>query len=280
MATRWFGQRPLLELQTSGPLSPWPSGAMRHGACGCCKCGGLYTNSDLFTRYGAYRDGLRIKLVIAGLQDAFNYEIEGYKTDVAGMSGWNGTYYLDVVRSQFGCIWSASDFAVACEISYHCYDSIDDLYDQSFTADCGILSESARDSGAPGSDRDVFFYLLKAGITHEITSNAEPDPPFFFDAHPMLALTFEPSSYFRGNGIDGGTFGSPANRDVSKIGWDAKQLPDIISGDVTFRFSGSIAPLNTYDLNDPDWIGIDDFYDQATEEFIPVGTFTAEIERL
>ena len=57
-------------------------------------------------------------------------------------------------------------------------------------------------------------------------------------------------------------------------------MPDTISGDVTFRFSGSIAPVNTYDLNDPDWIGIDDFYDQTTEEFIPVGTFTAEIERL
>jgi hypothetical protein len=41
---------------------------------------------------------------------------------------------------------------------------------------------------------------------------------------------------------------------------------------------GAWGDVTGYD--DPDWVGIDDFYDTATDTFKNAGTFTAEIERL
>jgi hypothetical protein len=67
---------------------------------------------------------------------------------------------------------------------------------------------------------------------------------------------------------------------TSRIGWDGKRVNDTISGNLRFYKSifGSWGDVVGYD--DPDWIGIDDFYDTATDTFKNAGTFTAEIERL
>lgn len=273
MATRWFGPRPFV----SGILAN-----TRHGSCGCCKCGGLVKGSNVFdspvnpfelVNYPAYRDGLRVKLVIADIQDAHSIELSGYYTDITGMSGLNGTWYLTVVRTQYGCIWSADD-AELVEISYNIYQNTLP-YDYTYTLNVNIEAKSTRPAAVIPTN---FFDLLSLGLVADLgafnPSGLSPTPAG--DLHPVLGIEFVPTSneYSQATQNTGPTF------NWSRIGWDGARVQDVISGDLRFYKSmfGLWGDVTGYD--DPDWVGIDDFYDTGTDEFKTAGTFTAEIERL
>lgn len=273
MANRWFGPRPVV-----GSLDS----TTRHGSCGCCKCGGFDNGANVFDNplgdvtdlvtYPAYRDGLRVKLVISGIQDAHSIEFSGYFTDITGMSGLNGTWYLSVVRTQYGCIWTADDSELV-EISYNVYQSTIP-YDYTYTLNANIEAKSARPSSLIPSR---FFSLLSLGIVADLGA-FDPgalSPPPAPDQHPVLGIEFAPTSAQYGEATDVGvTFNS------SRIGWDGARVGNVISGDLKFYKSifGVWGDVPAY--SDPDWVGIDDFYDTATDTFKTAGTFTAEIERL
>lgn len=273
MATRWFGPRPFV----SGFLEN-----TRHGSCGCCKCGGLEKGSNVFNspilpfelnNYPAYRDGLRVKLVISGVQDAHTIEIDDYHTDITGMAGLNGTWYLSVVRTQYGCIWSADDSELV-EISYNVYyDGIP--YDYTYTLNANIEAKSTRPSTVIPAN---FFDMLSLGIITDLgafnPSGLSPSPAG--DLHPVLGVEFVPTSseYSQATQKTGPTF------NTTRIGWDAARVQDVISGDLRFFRSVFGVWGDVPDYDDPDWAGIDDFYDTATSTFKTAGTFTAEIERL
>ena len=270
MATRWFGPRPVLAsfLETT-----------RHGSCGCCKCGGLDNGSNVFNtlnstlvNYPAYRDGLRIKLVISGIQDAHSIEIDEYYTDITGMAGLNGTWYLSVDRTQYGCIWSADD-AELVEISYNIYENYLP-YDYTYTLNANIEAKSTRPSDVFETN---FFKLLSLGIVTDIGAfNPDDLTPPPGQVHPILGIEFVPTSseHSQATQKTGPTF------NWSRIGWDGARTQDVISGDLRFYKSifGAWGDVIGYD--DPAWNGIDDFYDTATDTFKTAGTFTAEIERL
>jgi hypothetical protein len=269
MAKRWFGPRPHLSAFLS---------TTRHGSCGCCKCGGFDNGSNSFnnlvntiTDYAAYRDGLRVKLVISGIQDAHSIEIDEYYTDITGMSGLNGTWYLSVERTQYGCIWTADDSELV-EISYNIYENYLP-YDYTYTLNTRLEAKSERPPGAITSN---FFNLLSVGIVSDIgTFNPGALTPPPGQVHPILGIEFVPTSAQYGEATDVG-----AVYNTSRVGWDGKRVADTISGDLRFYKStfGTWGDVVGYD--DPDWIGIDDFYDTATDTFKTAGTFTAEIERL
>jgi hypothetical protein len=271
MATRWFGPRPAVgQLEAN----------VRHGSCGCCKCGGFDNGSNVFNNtltdrvnYPAYRDGLRVKLVISGIQDAHSIEIDEYYTDITGMSGLNGTWYLSVVRTQYGCIWSADDSELV-EITYNIYENYVP-YDYTYTLNANIEAKSARSSQVVAGN---FFNILSLGLVTDLGAfnPGALTPPPFDGVHPVLGIEFVPTSseYSQATQKTGPTF------NWSRIGWDGARTQDIISGNLRFFRSvfGGWGDVVAYD--DPAWTGIDDFYDTATDTFKTAGTFTAELERL
>ena len=274
MATRWFGPRPVLGAFES---------TTRHGSCGCCKCGGFDNGTNVFDNplgdvtdlvtYPAYRDGLRVKLVISGIQDAHSIELSGYYTDITGMSGLNGTWYLSVVRTQYGCIWSADDTELV-EINYNIYQNTIP-YDYNYTLNTNIEAKSTRPPSVIPSN---FFNFLSLGIVTDLGAfnPGALSPPPAGDQHPVLGIEFVPtlSGYNQATQKTGPTFNS------SRIGWDGKRTQDVISGDLRFYRSVFGAWGDCIGYDDPAWTGIDDFYDTATDTFKTAGTFTAELERL
>jgi hypothetical protein len=272
MAKRWFGPRPALGSFTS---------TTRHGSCGCCQCGGLNNGTNVFdtpagvremVNYSAYRDGLRAKLVISGVQDAHSIELSGYYTDITGMSGLNGTWYLSVVRTQYGCIWTADDSELV-EISYNIYQNTIP-YDYTYTLNANIEAKSARPTNAIEAN---FFALLSLGLVLDLGAfnPGGLSPPPAGDLHPVLGIELVPTSAQYGEATDVGV-----TYNTSRIGWDGLRVADTISGNLRFYKSvfGAWGDVTGYD--DPNWVGIDDFYDTATDTFKNAGTFTAEIERL
>jgi len=272
MATRWFGPRPYLGSSAS---------LTRHGSCGCCKCGGLDNGTNVFntstpvgeaTPYPAYRDGLRVKLVIAGVQDAHSIELSGYHTDITGMGGLNGTWYLSVVRTQYGCIWSADDSEIV-EISYNIYyDGIP--YDYTYTLNANVEAKSTRPTDVIEAN---FFELLSLGLILDLgTFNPGAlSPPPAGDLHPVLGVEFVPNSaqYGQATSVD-------VTYNTSRIGWDGARVQDVISGNLRFYKSMFGAWGDVIGYDDLAWTGIDDFWDTTTDTFKNAGTFTAEIERL
>jgi hypothetical protein len=275
MATRWFGPRPV--------VSPFEA-YTRHGSCGCCKCGGFDNGTNVFSNtagnitdlvtYPAYRDGLRIKLVISGVQDAHSIEIDEYYTDITGMSGLNGTWYLSVVRTQYGCIWTADDSELV-EINYNIYENYFP-YDYNYTLYANIEAKSTRPVGVVPSN---FFNILSLGIILDIGAGAwDPGalvPPPSPELHPILGIEFVPtSSEYRQATNAGGVY------NTSRIGWDGGRTQDVISGNLKFYKAYFGEWANVLDFDDPQWTGIGDFYDTTTNTFKTAGTFTAELERL
>lgn len=282
MAGRWFGPRPLYQPIAIG----WPNEIARHGSCGCCGCGGLYSTSavadldGLFTKYAAYRDGLRLKLVISGVPDAFSVALNPgypiYITTATGMSQYNGTWYFDIVRTQYGCILSASD-EETFDVAYQMSDP-DFGYDIPYTQRVTL--------GAFVSRSGDFLQTIGPFISHY-----SPDYysdvmlsglPYGTSIHPMIGLAFEPSDSQYPNA--GGTIGYAPDAatliESFSTAVDAARLSDTIAGNLRFRLSEALIEQDPIDFTNPDWEGIGTFWDTATNSFKVAGTFTAQIERL
>lgn len=266
MATRWFGPRPVV-----GSLDS----TTRHGSCGCCKCGGFYSAASsfgldgLFGKYASYRDGLRMKLIIADVPDGWNAEIFLIHTDVTGLSGVNGTRYFDIQRTQYGCIWSADDFDEVA-VEYHCYETDENLYDYTF-------EQITRIGGIMPTPRGNFFARIDASIQHSSADYIAQAPSPIYQDHPFIGLRFVPDDSQYG----ASSFGGGAVLEDWRVGWDATRLPNVITGSLRF-FLCNILGGDQYpiDLTNANWTGIDTFWDTATDAFKTAGTFTAEIERL
>ena len=271
MATRWFGPRPIRQPAGEG----WPLAIERHGSCGCCQCGGYYStdfvfdNDAIFTKYPAFRDGLRMKLTIADVIDGWESELFQVFTEVTGLSGINGTRYFDITRTQYGCILSADDFD-SVTVNYHCYETDSPIYDYNFDQIIRIGCLSSRGG-------DPFFSKVEGVLEYSCQDYIDQAPVPIYQDHPFIGVEFVPDSAQYGSGLTG----SGAVLDISKIGWDSTRLPNVVTGDLRF-FLCNILGGDQYpiDLTNANWTGIDDFYDTGTDTFKTAGTFTAEIERL
>jgi hypothetical protein len=278
MATRWFGPRPIEQPIGTG----WPDAIVRHGSCGCCGCGGFYSVDavsdfdELFTKYAAYRNGLRLKLTISGVPDSFAVDFNTiWQTEASGMSGYNGTWYVDIIRSQYGCIFNALDSAYF-DVEYEARE--DGFYTRNYTHR-GVIQP---------------FVAKTFSALNYVSGNIRHFSPDYYDdaflpgiadnIHPMIGIAFEPSdsAYDLGFGIaegapDGQTFFSS-----SGVGWDSTRLNDVVSGDLRFYLSQSLVNQDTMipDFTNALWTGTSTFWDSGTSNFKTAGTFTAEIERL
>jgi hypothetical protein len=269
MANRWFGPRPIYQPIATG----WPSLVSVHGSCGCCACGATYTNEAdelVFTKYPAYRDGLRVKVVVSGVPDSFSIDYAGtWFTEASGMSGYNGTWYFDVIRSQYGCIYRAVD-RHSFDVSYRASDPFFP-YDENYVQKMRLGSEAYVEY--PFTRLSAFFeqFTLDWGDLMSKIPSA---------IHPMIAIDLEPTDPEYAS-----TLGTFYDDDLlifierSRASWNATNLPNVISGNLRFR--QTILPLQVpEDFDDPDWSGVSTFWDTATSAFKTAGTFTAEIERL
>lgn len=267
MVTRWFGPRPI----QSGAIE-------RHGACGCCGCGGLDVD-DNFVRYPAYRDGLRMKLVIEDVPDSFAVDFNGIIfTEASGMAQYNGTWYLDIIKSQYGCIWDATD-EETFDVEYRMYDP-GFGYDLNYTQRVCIRSNVVR------SSTNVFLARLESIIAHfspDYNANVILSGlPYGTNIHPMIGVSFQPtdSSYRLADGLVTAP-DSVTLEEQRAVLWDAARLEDVISGDLKFYLSrfADQDPMSP-DFTNAAWSGIGTFFDTGTADFKIAGTFTAEIERL
>jgi hypothetical protein len=281
VANRWFGPRPIYQPAATG----WPDLISRHGSCGCCKCGGFYSTTavedfdDLFTRYPAYRTGLRVKVVISGVPDTFAVDAGNvWYTEGSGMSGHNGTWYFDVIRSQYGCIFLADD-KETFDVTIRAYDASPNTYDETFIQRVRIGDFALLTAGLP-------LNYLAAFIDHY-----SPDYDSVFAAsgimnfgpfgHPMLGLSFEPSDaqyQFTDSLFYDTTL--LVSTDRSATAWDATRFDDVITGNLRYRASQVLALQGPFDFDSVAWTGQGTFWDTGTSDFKIAGTFTAEIERL
>lgn len=265
MAKRWFGPQPL-EL------------SFAHGSCGCCGCGG-FASEDEFIKYAAYRNGLRMKLVIAGVPDGFTCSLNSggtaiYITTATGMSGYNGTWYFDIIRSQYGCIFNALDFDTF-DVGYVATDP--DFYPLGvpYTQTVRIRPRVFR----PGATFLSFVYGSIEHYSSDYEFGASPLVAGY--THPMIGLAFEPTDV--AYSTNGGLITEPGLLIESHSAiWRADQLTEVISGNLRFFLSDALvdqSPMSPA-FTDPIWQGIGTFWDTATSDFKIAGTFTLEIERL
>jgi hypothetical protein len=269
MVRRWFGPRPIY----NDPV-------YRHGSCGCCGCGG-FNADDVAIRYAAYPNGLRIKLTIEDVPDGFTCSIDGgypiYITEASGMSQYNGTYYLDIIRSQYGCIFSANDFA-EFDVAYNMSDPDFD-YDINYTQRVRIGSRVTRTT--PFLAR-VFASIgqFSPDYYDNVVLSGEAYGTFI---HPMIGLAFEPTDPddYSAQGFDTDLI-SGATIEEKYAGWFVERLNNVVSGNLRFYLTSAIAdqfPM-VPDFTASEWDGISTFWDTGTSDFKVAGTFTAEIERL
>lgn len=270
MAKRWFGPRPIY----NDPV-------YRHGSCGCCGCGG-FNADDVAIRYAAYPNGLRIKLTIEDVPDGFSMYLDGtypiYLTEASGMSGYNGTWYLDMIRSQYGCIFNANDIA-EFDVSYIMTDP--DFYPAGipYTQRVRIGSRVIRTT--PFLSR-VFASIGQYSPDYydNVVMSGEAYGTF---VHPMIGLAFEPtdSGDYSAQGFDFDLI-SGATIEEKYAGWFVERLSNVVSGNLRFYMTSAIVdqfPLFPA-LTDSRWVGTDVFWDFGASAFKTAGTFTAEIERL
>jgi hypothetical protein len=271
MVRRWFGPRPVY---IADPF------VGRHGSCGCCGCAGLTEESDL-VRYAAYRNGLRLKLTIAGVPDSFSMYLDDtypiYLTEATGMSQYNGTWYLDIVRSQYGCIFSAADF-----------DLFDVAYvatDPDFYPDGETYTQRVRIGVGIGQTG------FRLGSVLGLIDHYSPDYEFGAGTiispagHPMLGLAFEPDdpAYLTGGALLADVIDAVSVLVESRsTGLRPNQLTDTITGNLRFYISDALGNQNPIGppLTSSDWVGTDTFWDFGASEFKIAGTFSLEIERL
>lgn len=274
MATRWFGPRPI----NNSPV-------VRHGSCGCCGCGGFYSTDSvsdfdgLFTRYAAYRDGLRMKIVISSVPDSFAVDYNGIIfTTASGMSGYNGTWYFNIARTQYGCIFSSTD-SETFDIEYNMSDpgmSYDLDYIQRVTMGCYVERDSTfLKTVGPylmHYSPDYYANVMLSGL------------PYATNLHPMISLSLEPtdSQYYSGAGVTGFAPDGVTLQETTLAIADSIRLDNAISGNIRFRLSEALIEQNpmTYGFDDAGWTGVGTFWDTGTSDFKIAGTFTAEIERL
>ena len=281
MATRWFGPRPVYHPIATG----WPDLIVRHGSCGCCGCGGRNADGEL-VKYAAYRDGLRLKLTIEDVPDGFSMYLDGtypiYLTDATGMSQFNGTWYFDLVRTQYGCIWNATD-SDQFDIAYVMTDP--DFYPDGIPYTQRVILQP-RVSRVFGGGNDVlnFVSALIEHFSPDYYTDVVLGPlPYASYAHPMIGLAFEPSdSEFFAGAAQGSNTEFGVSTEERSTGWRPDQLNQVITGNLRFYLDTALGdqdPLSP-DLTDSDWVGTDVFWDFGASEFKIAGTFTAEIERL
>jgi hypothetical protein len=220
--------------------------------------------------------------VISGVPDSFSIALVSgypiYLTEASGMSGYNGTWYFDIVRTKAGCVLSATD-SETFDVAYNMSDP-DYAYDINYTQRVGLGVGVARTSS--------FLDYVTAFISHSapdyyanVILSGEAYGQYI---HPMIGVAFEPSDStflrpdsYGGNPDDGVTF-----VEGRSVGFDAGRLTDVISGDLRFYLSrapGDQHPIIP-DFTDTAWDGIGTFWDTGTSDFKIAGTFTAEIERL
>ena len=270
MVRRWFGPRPIY----NDPV-------YRHGSCGCCGCGG-FNADDVAIRYAAYPNGLRIKLTIEDVPNGFtcsrNFGTPIYITEASGMSQYNGTYYLDIVRSQYGCIFNANDIA-EFDVDYV-------MTDPDFYPD-GIPYTQRVRIGSRVTRTTPFLARVFASIGQfspdyydNVVLSGEAYGTFI---HPMIGLAFEPTDpgdyYAQGFDFD---LVSGATIEEKYGGWFVERLNNVVSGNLRFYLTSAIAdqfPMSI-PFTDANWDGIGTFWDTGTSDFKVAGTFTAEIERL
>lgn len=277
MATRWFGPRPLIYTDVVD--------IQVHGSCGCCGCGGFYStdavgdNDGLFTRYAAYRNGVRLKLVIQDVPDAFSVDLNGVIfTEASGMSGYNGTWYFDIVKTQYGCILSSTD-EETFDVAYRMYDpgfGYDLNYTQRVSMGCRVgRSGFFLGSIGPGIQHyspDYYANVVLSGL------------PYGTFIHPMISLSFEPtdSQYASSVGILGFAPDGNTKIELTEALVDAIRLDDVISGNLRFHLSEALVDQDpmSVSFDDPAWTGVGTFWDTGTSDFKIAGTFSAELERL
>ena len=266
MVRRWFGPRPVNELTVA-----------RHGSCGCCGCGGIDADDQL-VKYAAYPNGLRLKLTIEDVPDGFSTALDGgggvrvFETDASGMSAYNGTWYLDIIRSQYGCIFNALD-SDTFDVNYVATDI--DFYP------LGVpYTQTVRIRPIVRRFSSLFLSGLSAQIEHYSPDyESDASPIVGWQVHPMIGLKFEPTNTAYSSG--GGLITEPGLLIESwGCGWYPEQLPDVITGNLRFYLSEALVNQDPIDFTNPTWIGIDTFWDTTTDDFKIAGTFTAEIERL
>jgi hypothetical protein len=215
-----------------------------------------------------------MKLVISGVPDSFAVDFNTiWQTEASGMSGYNGTWYFDVIRSQYGCILNATD-SDSFDVTYRAVE--DGFYDLNYIQRVSLL---------PLVGKATFLQFVSANIQHfspDYFANTFPNIASFI--HPMIGVAFEPTnpSYGLGFGIIGGSGDGETFLSSAAIAWDSTRLNDVISGDLRFYLSEALVNQDPMfpDFTNSAWTGTSTFWDSGTSAFKIAGTFTAEIERL
>jgi hypothetical protein len=218
--------------------------------------------------------------------DGFSMYLDGtypiYLTDATGMSQYNGTWYFDLVRTQYGCIFNAVD-SDQFDVAYVMTDP--DFYPDGipYTQRVTLQPRVTKVFGGGNS----LLYFVSALIEHfspDYFSDVVMGPlPYASYVHPMIGLAFEPSdSGFFAGAAQGGNTEFGVSTEERSTGWLADQLAETISGNLRFYLDTALGDQDPLfpDLTDSRWVGSDVFWDFGASAFKIAGTFTAEIERL